>query len=53
MDITIDGDGNEGSKNDKSDDDDETIRIESGEEEGNVIPSDPWRIYETYEHYAT
>ncbi|CAJ0853429.1 1606_t:CDS:2 [Entrophospora sp. SA101] len=35
MDITIDGDGNVESENDKSDDD-ETIRIESGEEEGSV-----------------
>nr|CAG8600295.1 1676_t:CDS:2 [Entrophospora candida] len=33
--ITIDGDGNVGSENDKSDDDEETIRIESGDEEGN------------------
>ncbi|CAJ0847218.1 5706_t:CDS:2 [Entrophospora sp. SA101] len=33
MDIIIDGDGNVGTENDKSDDDGETIRIEIGEEE--------------------
>nr|CAG8639931.1 13904_t:CDS:2 [Entrophospora candida] len=41
MDITIDGDGNVESEDYKSDDD-ETIRIESGEEEG--IETD-WQMY--------